>query len=131
MRVWVVRAYLGILGMPRLHMTNSQKHTHSPIDTHAQAACASKWRCLDGVQTAYLSMCDRLTAQAPSTLSTIIMSRVTHINTRGHTLMVTLSDNIKMTKKFVWLIKRFMFLTYDDSRPFLMVENIEAFVTLD
>lgn len=118
MRVWVFRAYLGILAMPRLDMTNSQKHTHHPTDTYTHAVCASKWRCLDGVRKAYLSMRDRLTAQAPSTLSTIITSRVTHVNTGGHTLMVTLSDNIKMANKFVWLIKDFAFLEFDDSRPF-------------
>lgn len=61
--------------------------THTGTNTHREthAMCASMWRCLDGVGAAYLSVCDRLTAQAPSTLSTIITSRSTHINTYTRT----------------------------------------------
>lgn len=57
-------------------------HTCTHIHTNTHAMCASMWRCLDGVRAAYLSVCDRLTAQAPSTLSTIITSRNTHTHTR-------------------------------------------------
>lgn len=63
----------GIAATPRLRMNNTQ--------AHAPAPCASMWCCLAGVRAAYLSPGDRLTARAPSTLSTIITSRNTHAHT--------------------------------------------------
>lgn len=60
--------------------TAYEQHTQ----THTHALGVSMWCCLDGLRAAYLSVCDRLTAQAPSTLSTIIKSRNRHTWTYTH-----------------------------------------------
>ena len=111
---------LGILATPRLHMTNMHQHTHN-------AVCASMWRRLDGVRAAYLSVCDRLTARAPSTLSTIITSRNTH--THKHTRTLAYSDNVKMgqTGEFNSLILSEVISAHTDENKDLKVENTDVF----
>lgn len=61
------------------------------------------YHCLDGVRAVNLSVCDRMTAEAPSTLSTIITSRYTHINIHAHTQ----SNNAKIghCREILWFIQ--------------------------
>lgn len=71
-----------------LEYSGDAQTAYDQHDTRRRATCASAWRRPAGVRAAYLSARDRLTAPAPSALSTIITSPSTRTHGNNTTAIL-------------------------------------------